>query len=209
MILFVDSTVREDSRTRRLAERLVSRLADDDVRVLRLEDEHLRPFDARTLDRRTRAIEAGRWNSPLLAKAAEFASADQIVVAAPFWDLSFPALLKTYIEWISVIGIVFGFGYVEALAKSFWGIPKVRRIAATGLDIVGADVEAILRSAETRLAEDVAHGPAAGVSARRLSRDERIDHPPGDGTGRRQGRQGIRGEPSRLDDFGTVRPEFP
>ena len=107
MLLFVDSTVREDSRTRRLAERLVSRLADDDVRVLRLEDEHLRPFDARTLDRRTRAIEAGRWNSPLLAKAAEFASADQIVVAAPFWDLSFPALLKTYIEWISVIGVVF------------------------------------------------------------------------------------------------------
>ena len=148
--------------------------ADDDVRVLHLEDEHLRPFDARTLDRRTRAIEAGRWNSPLLAKAAEFASADQIVVAAPFWDLSFPALLKTYIEWISVIGVVFrysddgrpiglcrarrlfyvstsggpaetdpfGFGYVEALAKSFWGIPDVRRIAATGLDIVGADVEA-------------------------------------------------------------------
>ena len=107
MILHVDATVREDSRTRRLAERLVSRLADDDVRVLHLEDEHLRPFDARTLARRTRAIEAGRWDSPLLAKAAEFASADQIVVAAPFWDLSFPALLKTYIEWISVIGIVF------------------------------------------------------------------------------------------------------
>ena len=239
MILFVDSTVREDSRTRRLAERLVSRLADNDVRVLRLEDEHLRPFDARTLDRRTRAIEAGRWDSPLLAKAAVFASADQIVVAAPFWDLSFPALLKTYIEWISVIGVVFrysddgrpiglcrarrlfyvstsggpaetdpfGFGYVEALAKSFWGIPDVRRIAATGLDIVGADVEAILRSAETRLAEDVAHA-AAGVSARRLSRYERIDHPSGDGTGRRQGRQGIRGEPSRFDDFGAVRPEF-
>ena len=70
MLLIVDSTVREDSRTRRLAERLVSRLADDDVRVLHLEDEHLRPFDARTLDRRTRAIEAGRWNSPLLAKAS-------------------------------------------------------------------------------------------------------------------------------------------
>jgi FMN-dependent NADH-azoreductase len=40
---------------------------------------------------------------------------------------------------------------VEALAKSFWGIPKVRRIAATGLDIIGADVEAILRSAEAEI----------------------------------------------------------
>ena len=175
MILHVDSTVREDSRTRRLAERLVSRLAGDEVRVLHLEAEHLRPLDAKTLARRTRAIEAGRWDSPLLAKADEFAAADQIVVAAPFWDLSFPALLKTYIEWICVIGVVFrysddgypvglcrarrlfyvstsggpaendpfGFGYVEALAKNFWGIPEVRRIAATGLDIVGADVESI------------------------------------------------------------------
>jgi len=183
MILYVDSTVREDSRTRRLAERLVSRLADGEVRVLHLENEHLRPFDARTLDRRTRAVESGRWSSPLLAKAREFAAADQIVVAAPFWDLSFPALLKVYIEWISVIGVVFrysddgrpvglcrarrlfyvstsggpaetdpfGFGYVEALAKNFWGIAKVRRIAATGLDIVGADVDAILRVAEAEI----------------------------------------------------------
>ena len=93
MILFVDSTVREDSRTRRLAERLVSRLKDGEVRVLHLEDERLRPFDAKTLARRTRAIEAGLWDSPLLSKAAEFAAADQIVVAAPFWDLSFPSLL--------------------------------------------------------------------------------------------------------------------
>ena len=126
MILFVDSTVREDSRTRRLAERLVSRLADDEVRVLHLEDEHLRPFDARTLARRTRAIEAGRWDSPLLAKAAEFASADQIVVAAPFWDLSFPALLKTYIEWISVIGghtvIVFTFLFLWPMAAFGTGV---------------------------------------------------------------------------------------
>ena len=183
MILFVDSTVREDSRTRRLAERLVSRLKDGEVRVLHLEDERLRPFDARTLAQRTRAIEAGLWDSPLLSKAAEFAAADQIVVAAPFWDLSFPSLLKTYIEWISVLGVVFrysddgrpvglcrarrlfyvstsggpaesdpfGFGYVEALAKNYWGIPEVRRIAATGLDIVGADVEAILRSAEAEI----------------------------------------------------------
>ena len=183
MILFVDSTVREDSRTRRLAERLVSRLKDDEVRVLHLEDERLRPFDARTLAQRTRAIEAGLWNSPLLSKATEFAAADQIVVAAPFWDLSFPSLLKTYIEWISVLGVVFrysddgrpvglcrarrlfyvstsggpaetdpfGFGYVEALAKSFWGIPDVRRIAATGLDIVGADVKAILQEAESEI----------------------------------------------------------
>ena len=50
MILHIDSTVREDSRTRRLAGRLVSRLVsritDEEVRTIRLRDEHLRPFDA-------------------------------------------------------------------------------------------------------------------------------------------------------------------
>ena len=30
------------------------------------------------------------------------------VIAAPFWDLSFPALLKVYIEQVSVDGITFG-----------------------------------------------------------------------------------------------------
>ena len=141
------------------------------------------PFDAASLDQRNREIESGKRDSPLLARAAQFAAADQVVVAAPFWDLSFPALLKTYIEWINVPGIVFayseegrpvglckarrlfyvstsgglaetdvfGFGYVEALAKGFWGIPEVHRIAACGLDIVGADIGAILQGAESEI----------------------------------------------------------
>ena len=128
-------------------------------------------------------VPASRRDSPLLELAVEFAEAEQSVIAAPFWDLSFPAILKTYIEWINVPGVVsrhseevrpvgmcrakslyfvstsggpvaddaFGFGYVEALAKNFWGIGDVRRFAATGLDIVGADAEAILREAEREI----------------------------------------------------------
>ena len=41
----------------------------------------------------------------------------------------------------------FGFGYVKALAQNFYGIDEVELIKATGLDIIGADVEAILSSA--------------------------------------------------------------
>ena len=40
---------------------------------------------------------------------------------------------------------------MEALAKNYWGILEVRRIAATGLDVVGADVEAILRATEAEI----------------------------------------------------------
>ena len=183
MTLYIDSTVRAGSRTRRLADYLVSRLHDGDARIVRLKDMDIKPLDAATLERRTADAESGRRDSPLLELAVEFADAEQIVIAAPFWDLSFPSILKTYIEWINVPGVVFryseegrpvgmcrakrlyfvstsggpvandafGFGYVEALAKNFWGIGDVRRIVATGLDIVGTDAEAILREAEREI----------------------------------------------------------
>ena len=38
--------------------------------------------------------------------ARQFATAERIVIAAPLWDLSFPAVLKVYLENIYVTGIV-------------------------------------------------------------------------------------------------------
>lgn len=43
--------------------------------------------------------------------AEQFAQADEIVVAAPYWDLSFPSILKVYLERVCVTGITFH--YVE------------------------------------------------------------------------------------------------
>ncbi len=51
----------------------------------------------------------------------QFAAADTIVIAAPFWDLSFPAMLKQYFEQISAIGITFKYseeGYPVGLCKA-------------------------------------------------------------------------------------------
>lgn len=45
----------------------------------------------------------------------------------------------------------FGFGYIKAMAQNFYGISDVRLIKAVGLDIDGADVDAILRSAEEEI----------------------------------------------------------
>ena len=55
---------------------------------------------------------AGRRKSgaPRFRYAWQFARADAIVLAALLWDLSFPALLKVYIEQVSVEGITFGCG---------------------------------------------------------------------------------------------------
>ena len=43
-------------------------------------------------------------------EARLFADADLVVVGAPYWDLSFPALLKIYIENIMVLGVTFIYG---------------------------------------------------------------------------------------------------
>ena len=45
----------------------------------------------------------------------------------------------------------FGFGYVKALAEGYYGIKDVELIKAVGLDIVGADVERIMKEAEERI----------------------------------------------------------
>ena len=38
-----------------------------------------------------------------------FNAADVIVVGAPYWDLTFPAALKVYLEWACTLGITFGY----------------------------------------------------------------------------------------------------
>ena len=45
----------------------------------------------------------------MFAPARQFAAADKIVIAAPFWELSFPAILKIYLERITVTDITFGY----------------------------------------------------------------------------------------------------
>lgn len=69
------------------------------------------PFylDARGLARRESLVAAGDLDAPEFEKAREFALADAVVIAAPFWDLSFPAVLKGYFEEISIPGIVFAY----------------------------------------------------------------------------------------------------
>jgi FMN-dependent NADH-azoreductase len=39
----------------------------------------------------------------------------------------------------------YGYGYIKEIAQSYHGIPEVRLIKATGLDIIGTDVESILQ----------------------------------------------------------------
>lgn len=175
MILFVNACVRKQSRTLRLAERLLNTL-DGEIKEVKLEKVEFPVVDEAFINRRDTLKNAGKYDDPMFSLARDFAEADTIVIAAPYYDLSFPAMLKQYFEQINVIGITFaysdagtpiglckakrlyyvttagghiisdnfGFGYVKALANTFYGIEEVYRIKAEGLDMVGADVESIL-----------------------------------------------------------------
>lgn len=184
-ILYVNACVRAGSRTARLAEKLLARLGGpyEEVCLARTD---FSPVDEEYLVRRDRLVAAGDLQDPAFDPARRFAMAETVVIAAPYWDLSFPAALKQYLEHINVPGITFryteegapvglcrakrlfyvttaggndvpveyGFGYVKALARGYYGIRDVRLIWATGLDIYGADAEAILKAAEEALPQE-------------------------------------------------------
>ena len=61
------------------------------------------------LDERDALASVGAWDAPVFDQAWQFRGADAVVVAAPFWDLSYPAVLKIYLERISVTDITFGY----------------------------------------------------------------------------------------------------
>ena len=107
-ILFVDACVRKESRTKQLAEHLLSQL-EGTIAEVNLERENLRPLDGNTLLRRDHLIEKKAYSDPMFRNARLLAEADTVVIAAPFWDLSFPASLKTYCEHTMVSGLTFDY----------------------------------------------------------------------------------------------------
>ncbi|WP_027624588.1 FMN-dependent NADH-azoreductase [Clostridium lundense] len=46
-------------------------------------------------------------NHSILKYAYQFAEADKYIIAAPMWNLSIPAILKAYIDYVSVSGVTF------------------------------------------------------------------------------------------------------
>ena len=90
----------------RVAEALLNKLHDETIPI-RLADINWRLTDEAYLRKRDELIAARSFDDDMFALARQFAEADRVVIAAPYWDLSFPAVLKQYIEAINVSGITF------------------------------------------------------------------------------------------------------
>ena len=105
-ILFVDACPREKSRTRELAKQLLKHLSGNLI-VLKLTEENIPVITEDIVNKRHMDGKMKDFSDPVYDMAKQFASVDIVVIAAPYWDLSFPAILKRYIEAITVTGIVF------------------------------------------------------------------------------------------------------
>ena len=114
-LLIVDSCISQrgaDSRTRKLLNAYVEefRCRHPEAEPETVTPETLlalKPFDPAMLNDRDALAAVGAWEAPVFDLARQFRGADAIVVAAPFWDLSFPSALRTYIEYISANGLTY------------------------------------------------------------------------------------------------------
>lgn len=119
-ILFINACPRENSRTLELAKYALSKLQGE-VTELPLFEENLLPLNQKTLALRDKLIAAGKYDHPLFKYARQLIAADRIVLAAPFWDLSFPSALKIWLEYVMALGVTFRYdekGFPFGLCKA-------------------------------------------------------------------------------------------
>lgn len=117
-LLFINACVRgQDSRTLALAEQLLMRIKEENskdmafkIEEIRLSTENLLPLNYERLTRRDELMAAGMSDDTMFDYANAIAAADMIVIAAPYWNMSFPAFLKIFFELASVEGITFTYG---------------------------------------------------------------------------------------------------
>ena len=108
-VLLISACARPNSRTYALAQKAASRLSVG-YNVLHLYNEKLQPLDYYNLSKRDSFIEQGVFSDDMFRFAKQFCEAEEIVIAAPYWDLPFPSILKCYFEAICVNGLTFKYG---------------------------------------------------------------------------------------------------
>ncbi|MBR5309743.1 MAG: NAD(P)H-dependent oxidoreductase [Oscillospiraceae bacterium] len=130
-LLYIDSCIRgELSRTRRIATPIIEKLKDRyDVETIVINDLELNPVQYDENRRRA----AGTVSEEALCWASKIKNADRIVIAAPFWDMSIPAALKTFFELCSLFHVTF-----DSDDKTCYGLCKAEKtlfITTRGMEI--------------------------------------------------------------------------
>lgn len=134
-LLYIDACIRNElSRTKRIATPIVNELKKRyEVETVVINDLKLSPIQQEENRRRANGVvsdDATCW-------ANKIRNADRIVIAAPFWDMSIPAALKTFFELCSLFKVTF-----DSNDKTCFGLCKAKNvlfITTRGMDIKTGD----------------------------------------------------------------------
>ena len=106
MVLLINACARPESRTLPLAFKAAEKISSE-VDVLNLYEKRAVPLDYESLSKRETFVNNKDYADEMFNFAHQFKAADTIVIAAPYWDLSFPSILKCYFESVCVQGLTF------------------------------------------------------------------------------------------------------
>jgi FMN-dependent NADH-azoreductase len=134
-LLYIDGCIRgELSRTKKIAEPVVQALKENyEVTTLCLNQLELEIVKEELIAKRN----SGQIDPVVMGWAEQVRDADRIVIAAPFWDMSFPAALKNFFELCSVFDVTF-----KSDDKTCFGncrAEKLLYITSRGMDISTGD----------------------------------------------------------------------
>ena len=114
-LIFIDACMRAGSRTKRIASPILAELSKRySVETVDLTKNIYPVADNYTLEDRNQGVVPAEH----VDLAKRIAAADRIVIAAPFWDMSFPSALKVFFENISLFGVTFDTNEKECYASA-------------------------------------------------------------------------------------------
>ena len=133
-LIVIDSCMREESRTKVILDAAREVLsARYEVETIDVNALALPPLTPEGL----KARDAGVVPQEALSVAGRIALADRLVIAAPFWDMSFPAVLKAFFENMSLYNVTFTDD--GSTCSGLCKCRKVLYITTRGMDIPTGD----------------------------------------------------------------------
>lgn len=136
-LFYVDACLREGSNTKKIADAIFDELFDKyEMETVRLSDCSFPIVNNDILNDRANGIVPEEY----VEMAKKLAAADRLVIAAPFWDMSFPSALKVFFENMSLFNVTF-----TSNEKECFGLCKAEKvlyITTRGMNIsTGDDLE--------------------------------------------------------------------
>ncbi|MBQ8811115.1 MAG: NAD(P)H-dependent oxidoreductase [Bacteroidales bacterium] len=133
-LIYINACMRAGSRTLKIATPVIEVLHKRyNVETVDLTENLYPVADNHTLEGRNQGIVPPEH----VELAKKIAAADRIVIAAPFWDMSFPSALKVFFENMSLFGVTF-----DSNDKECYGLckaEKVMYITTRGMNIGTGD----------------------------------------------------------------------